>query len=397
MVAKSNRSRRVHHGIETRQIICGRSECSSNEFDCWNKVIGRHTSIADRESLAFSLAQLVIPEGFSLGSLARVVIWHGPDPAKLIVFSPIDGQGPGFRRAGAIEFAPRERELGHFGCIDSPAKSSGVRVLAWPRPLNERLAEIPATNAHRVLEAIMRIVNSEQESSTTANSTPLSEASRPIRKLSVLMPVYNECWTLREIVARVLASRVGVAIELIIVDDASTDGSWEVIQELAARDSRIKIVRHEKNRGKGAAIRTAIPHITGEVSIIQDADLEYDPQEYSVAAGADPGRQSRRGVRLAFCRHSAARAVLLAQPGQQDPDVGLEHGQRPESDRHGERLQDRALLDSQAAATERRDVHVRARADLPSGAVGRPHLRSADQLRGTDLRGRQENPRRWTA
>ncbi len=128
----------------------------------------------------------------------------------------------------------------------------------------------------------MRIVNSEQGSSAAPFSKPIAGASQQIRKLSVLMPVYNECWTLREIVSRVLASRVGVAIELIIVDDASSDGSWDVIQDLAAKDSRIKIVRHEKNRGKGAAIRTAIPLITGEVSIIQDADLEYDPQEYSL-------------------------------------------------------------------------------------------------------------------
>ncbi len=165
----------------------------------------------------------------------------------------------------------------------------------------------------------MRIVSSEQESSTAAFSTPISDASQPICKLSVLMPVYNECWTLREIVARVLASRVGVAIELIIVDDASTDGSWEVIQDLAAADSRIKIVRHEKNRGKGAAIRTAIPHITGEVSIIQDADLEYDPQEYSLllapilegkADAVFGSRFAGTPRRVLFFWHSLANKIL---------------------------------------------------------------------------------------
>lgn len=100
--------------------------------------------------------------------------------------------------------------------------------------------------------------------------------------LSVLMPVYNEARTLRRIVAAVLASPAGMAIELVCVDDRSTDGSWQILEGLAAADSRVKIVRHEVNRGKGAAIRTAIAHMTGDVAIVQDADLEYDPAEYPV-------------------------------------------------------------------------------------------------------------------
>ena len=92
-------------------------------------------------------------------------------------------------------------------------------------------------------------------------------------KVTVIMPVYNERTTLEEIVERVLA--VPLQIELIIIDDASTDGSEEILSRLT--DSRIRIERHPQNRGKGAAIRTAIPHATGDVVLIQDADLEYDP------------------------------------------------------------------------------------------------------------------------
>ena len=65
-----------------------------------------------------------------------------------------------------------------------------------------------------------------------------------------------------------------------MVDDGSSDGSWEELQKLAAAEPRIRAFRHERNRGKGAAIRTAIEHMTGDVAVVQDADLEYDPNDY---------------------------------------------------------------------------------------------------------------------
>jgi glycosyltransferase involved in cell wall biosynthesis len=98
--------------------------------------------------------------------------------------------------------------------------------------------------------------------------------------LSVLMPVYNEIRTLRTIVERVLVSPVAMPIELVCVDDGSRDGSYELLQTLAASDQRIRVVRQDRNRGKGAAVRTAIQHMRGDIAIIQDADLEYDPQDY---------------------------------------------------------------------------------------------------------------------
>lgn len=95
--------------------------------------------------------------------------------------------------------------------------------------------------------------------------------------LSVLMPVYNEIKTIAEIVKRVKA--VGVASEIVIVDDGSTDGTRDFLKTLE-NDPQVRVVLHERNQGKGAAVRTAIAAATGDVMLIQDADLEYDPREY---------------------------------------------------------------------------------------------------------------------
>jgi glycosyltransferase involved in cell wall biosynthesis len=101
-------------------------------------------------------------------------------------------------------------------------------------------------------------------------------------KLTILMPVYNERTVVERCITQVLAAPIpeNMARELVIVDDCSTDGTWDILQRLAESDPRIQLYRHEKNSGKGAAVRTAIQKATGDFSLIQDADLEYDPFEY---------------------------------------------------------------------------------------------------------------------
>ncbi|GAB4478579.1 MAG: glycosyltransferase family 2 protein [Anaerolineae bacterium] len=96
-------------------------------------------------------------------------------------------------------------------------------------------------------------------------------------KLSVIMPVYNERATLEEIVQQVLDT--GLLHELIIVDDGSSDGSREIMQQWVDHP-QIKVILHERNSGKGSAVRTGFQNATGDVLIIQDADLEYDPRDY---------------------------------------------------------------------------------------------------------------------
>jgi len=103
--------------------------------------------------------------------------------------------------------------------------------------------------------------------------------SLPPGALTVILPVYNERATLIEVLRRVLASPVPK--EVLIVDDASTDGTKELLQtEVEGREPELRMIYQDRNAGKGAAIRAAIPHIRGDYVVIQDGDLEYDPQDY---------------------------------------------------------------------------------------------------------------------
>lgn len=142
-------------------------------------------------------------------------------------------------------------------------------------------------------------------------------------KLSIVIPCYNEINTIDKIITKILESLIKYRLnnyEIIIIDDFSTDGTVDKLKKMETRDY-FKIIYHEKNQGKGAAIQTALNYISGDIVLIQDADLEYDPSDYNklllpfFETNADVVYGSRflgggKYVRIHFFWHYLANKIL---------------------------------------------------------------------------------------
>ena len=102
--------------------------------------------------------------------------------------------------------------------------------------------------------------------------------AQPVPSLAAVIPVFNEVATVVKAITLVLAQPL--VQEVVVVDDGSNDGTWKILEELGKTDSRIKLLRHEINQGKGAALRTGFAKASAPIVLVQDADLEYDPAEY---------------------------------------------------------------------------------------------------------------------
>jgi glycosyltransferase involved in cell wall biosynthesis len=101
--------------------------------------------------------------------------------------------------------------------------------------------------------------------------------------LSVVIPVYNEAATVSRVIEDVRKASIEISREIVVVDDASTDGTRGILAGLAAEHGdALRLIVHEVNQGKGAAVRTGLAAVRGEIVLIQDADLEYDPRDYPV-------------------------------------------------------------------------------------------------------------------
>lgn len=129
------------------------------------------------------------------------------------------------------------------------------------------------------------------------------------QKVSIVVPVFNERATIAKLIERVLSIDLGTNDkEVIVIDDGSIDGTRDILKEMSARNG-VRIFYHQKNRGKGASLRTGFHHATGEIIIIQDADLEYDPKEYRKLL--EPIISGKADVVYGSRFHAGPRRVLL--------------------------------------------------------------------------------------
>ena len=288
---------------------------------------------------------------------------------------PSSLRGAGGRRRG-----PRSRAAGNRG----PNRSARIPSSSGPRCARRPAAAV----SRRIGRAVGRIVRGREAahqrvppararrtSSGCASPATIWRSRAPdpvpishplLRKntlpplLSVLVPVYNKPATLEILLKRVLA--VAVDKEVIVVDDGSTDGTRDVLRELAER-LPIRAVFHPVNRGKGAAIRTALAEARGDIVIIQDADLEYDPEEYPKLIAPIQRGETNVVYGSRYLRPRQCPAADALQGGRARPQPRDEPPLRPAADRRGDLLQGVPRRSPQGAPAALRALRILSRGD----------------------------------
>ena len=188
--------------------------------------------------------------------------------------------------------------------------------------------------------------------------------------LSVVIPAYNEKGSIHEILRRVRA--VPIRKEIVVVDDCSTDGTREILREMEQRDGDLKVVFHERNQGKGAALRTGFRARDRPDHHRPGRRPRVRPGPVSPAHPADRRGPGRRRLRLAVHRRDPPRPLLLALPGQQVPHAPVQHVHQPEPDRHGGLLQGLPPRGHPGDPAQERPLRLRAGGHGQGGPVHLP-------------------------
>jgi len=159
-------------------------------------------------------------------------------------------------------------------------------------------------------------------------------------KLSVGIPVYNELRWVETVLDRVAkADTSGCELEMVVVDDASKDGTTDLLKQLAIRMPQLRLVLQNPNQGKGAALRRGFKEASGDIVLIQDADLEYSPDDYPVLLAPILDGRADAVFGSRFFGRPAQGPLLLALGGEQGAHDPEQHVHQPQPHRHGDLLQ----------------------------------------------------------